>query len=418
MSTPTIDAHGIRNIDFNKLWVGQSISLIGSQVTLLAIPITAAVTLGATAMQMGLLSALGALPALVFGLPAGAWVDRHKRRPILIGTDIGRALILAIVPLSAVLGMLKIEVLYGAAFLVGALGLFFNVAYRSYLPGLVGREQLVKANSRLELSNSIAEIIGPGAAGGLIQLVGPPIAIAVDAFSFIISAFSIGWIRKPEIVVNPIESDTNLWKEIKAGLRLVFGEPRLRALAGCLSSLNLFNSILEAVSILFLTRQVGLSAGWIGVIFASGSIGFLLGAVIAERVTRGIGLGKALVLSVLVIGGSDLLIPLSGKLHGLWLAVGVLVVAQFLFGLGLTIFQIGQVSLRQSLTPDNLQGRMNATLSTLSWGIVPLGGLLGGGLGQVLGLSLTLVLASFGEILAVLWLVFSPVRMIRQTGTA
>ncbi len=313
MSTPTIDAHGKRNIDFIKLWVGQSISLIGSQVTLLAIPITAAITLGATPMQMGYLSALGSLPALLFGLLAGAWVDRHKRRPVLIGADIGRALILAIVPLSAVLGMLKIEVLYGAAFLVGALGLFFNVAYRSYLPGLVGKEQLVKANSRLELSNSIAEILGPGAAGGLIQLVGAPIAIAVDAFSFIISAFSIGWIRKPEIVVKSDERKTNLWIEIKAGLRLVFGEPRLRALAGCLSTLNLFNSIIEAVSILFLTRQVGLSAGWLGVIFAGGSIGFLLGAVIAERVTSGLGLGRGLVLSVLVIGGSDLLIPLVRK---------------------------------------------------------------------------------------------------------
>src|SRR4030042_295649 len=267
MSTPTIDAHGIRNIDFNKLWMGESISLIGSQVTLLAIPITAAITLGATPMQRGVLSALGSLPALLFGLPAGAWVDRNKRRPILIGADIGRALILAIVPLSAVLGMLKMEVLYGAAFLIGALGLFFNVAYRSYRPGLVGKEQLVKGNSRLELSNSIAEILGPGAAGGLIQLVGAPIAIAVDAFSFIISAFSIGWIRKPEIVVKSVERDTNLWIEIKAGLRLVFGEPRLRALAGCLSTLNLFNSIIEAVSILFLTRQVGLSAGGRGGIF-------------------------------------------------------------------------------------------------------------------------------------------------------
>ncbi|MFZ0534071.1 MAG: MFS transporter [Anaerolineales bacterium] len=415
-ASPIEPAVRTRNPDFAKLWVGQGISMIGSQVTYLALPITAAVTLSATPLQMGILSAVGSAPALLFGLLAGVWVDHHKRRPILIGSDIGRALVLAIIPLSALLGMLRVEVMYVVGFLAGGFGLFFNVAYRSYLPGLVGRDQLVKANSQLELSNSVAEIIGPGAAGGLVQLIGAPFAIAVDAFSFIISSFSIGLIRTPEPPLKPVEGGTDLGNEIKDGLRLVFGERSLRALAGCIGSISLFNAIFEAVQILFLTRQLGLSAAWLGVIFACGSVGFLLGAVIADRLTRRLGLGRCLVLGVLVIGASDMLLPLAGRLSILWLIIGVLVLAELFFGMGLTVFQIGQVSLRQSLTPDHLQGRMNATLSMLTWGIVPLGGLLGGVLGQVLGLSPTLLLAAFGEMLAVFWLVFSPVRMIRHTG--
>ncbi len=268
--SPVESAVRSRNPDFIKLWIGQSISLIGSQVTLLALPIAAAVTLSATPLQMGILSAVGSVPALLFGLLAGVWVDRNKRRPILIGADIGRALVLGVIPISALLGMLRVEVLYVVGFLAGTFGLFFNVAYRSYLPGLVGRQQLVKANSQLELSNSVAEIIGPGVAGGLVQLIGAPLAIAVDAFSFLVSAISIGSIRTQEPTIQPAEEGTNLGKEIKEGLHLVFGEQRLRALAGCIGSLSLFNAIIEAVQILYLTRQLGLNAGWLGVIFAGG----------------------------------------------------------------------------------------------------------------------------------------------------
>ncbi len=414
-SYPTINGS---SIDFNKLWVGQTISLIGSKVTLLAIPITAAVNLGASSLQMGILSALGAAPVLIFGLFAGVWVDHHKRRLVLISSDIGRALVLSVIPLSALLGTLSVEVLYIVGFLAGTMGLFFNVAYRSYLPGLVGREKLVKANSRLELSNSVAEIIGPGLAGGLVQLIGAPIAIAVDAFSFLVSAFSIGLIHTPEPSPTPAGTSTRLWSDIKDGLHHVISENRLRALAGCITSLSFFNAIFEAVQILYLTRQLGLSAGWLGVIFASGSIGFLLGAIVTESVDRRIGLGRSLLLGVLLTGGSDLLFPIAGRIHNQWQVIGLLILAQFFFGIGLTIFQIGQVSLRQSLTPDHMQGRMNATLSMLNWGVAPLGGLLGGALGLVIGLSQTLFLAALGEMAAVLWLVFSPLRIAPQKGAA
>lgn len=405
-----------QNPDFNKLWVGQTISLIGSQVTLLAIPITAAVTLGASSPQMGFLSAIGSAPALIFGLFAGVWVDHHKRRMVLIGSDLGRALVLSIIPLSAIFGTLKVEVLYLVGFLAGTMGLFFNIAYRSYLPGLVGRDKLVKANSRLELSNSVAEIIGPGLAGGLVQIIGAPIAIAVDAFSFLISATSIGMIRAPEPDPSPARINTHLWTEMIQGWHHVFSEGRLRALASCITSLSFFNAIFESVQILFLTRQLGLSAAWLGIIFASGSVGFLLGAIVTDKVDRRIGLGRSLLLGVLLTGGSDLFFPIAGRIHTQWLVIGLLILAQLFFGIGLTMFQIGQVSLRQSLTPNQLQGRMNATLSMLSWGIAPLGALLGGMLGLVIGLSPTLFVAALGEMAAGLLLVFSPLGIVPHKG--
>jgi MFS family permease len=405
-----------QNPDFNKLWVGQTISLIGSQVTLLAIPITAAVTLGASSPQMGFLSAIGSAPALIFGLFAGVWVDHHKRRMVLIGSDLGRALVLSIIPLSAIFGTLKVEVLYLVGFLAGTMGLFFNIAYRSYLPGLVGRDKLVKANSRLELSNSVAEIIGPGLAGGLVQIIGAPIAIAVDAFSFLISATSIGMIRAPEPDPSPARINTHLWTEMIQGWHHVFSEGRLRALASCITSLSFFNAIFESVQILFLTRQLGLSAAWLGIIFASGSVGFLMGAIVTDKVDRRIGLGRSLLLGVLLTGGSDLFFPIAGRIHTQWLVIGLLILAQLFFGIGLTMFQIGQVSLRQSLTPNQLQGRMNATLSMLSWGIAPLGALLGGMLGLVIGLSPTLFVAALGEMAAGLLLVFSPLGIVPHKG--
>jgi MFS family permease len=404
------------NLDFSKLWIGQSISMIGSQVTLLALPITAAITLGATSMQMGILNALGSLPALFFGLFAGVWVDRTLRRPILIAADIGRALVLAVIPVSALLGLLSTEILYAVAFLVGAFGLIFDVAYRSYLPSLVGKDQLVRANSQLELSSSVAEIIGPGAAGGLLQLIGAPFAIAVDAFSFLVSSFSIGLIRTPEPEIKPMSAGTNLALEIKEGLNQVFREKTMRALAGCLASLCLFNAIFEAVQILFLTRQIGLSAAWLGLIFAGGSVGFVLGALLASRLSGRIGLGRSMLYTVVLLAASDLLVPLMGMIDRRWLVICLLVMAQFVFGMSLTIFRIGHVSLRQSLTPDRLQGRMNATLNVLTWGIVPLGGLLGGALGEAVGLSMTLVIAALGEMLSIGWLFFSPIRHIRQIG--
>jgi len=403
-----------RHTDFVKLWVGQSISLLGSQITFLALPLTAVLVLDATPAQMGFLTAAEAIPSLLVGLFVGVWVDHYRRRPILIAADLGRAALLIVIPIAAILGVLRIEHLYIVAFLVGALELVFDVAHRSFLPSLVKREQLVEGNSKLEMSRSVAMIIGPGVAGGLVQLVTAPIAIAVNAISFLISALFLGWIRTPELAPKPSDQQQNIWGEIGEGLKLVSNNRLLRAIAGCIGTLGLFNSVLEAVLVLYVTRELGIGPGLLGLAFASGSVGFLLGALLPGWATRRFGLGPGIIGGLLLVGLSDLLIPLLDGSMAVVVILMVLMVAQFFFGLGFVIFNTGQVSLRQAITPDHLQGRMNAVMSFIGWGVVPLGGLLGGGLGEMIGLRPTLLLAALGEILAVLWLLLSPMRSLPE----
>lgn len=401
-----------REANFLKLWAGQAISLFGSQITFLALPLTAVLVLDATPAQMGILMAIEALPSLLIGLFVGVWVDHYRRRPILIAADLGRAVLLGVVPVAAILGLLRLEHLYVVCFLVSVLGLFFGVAHRSYLPSLVGREHLVEANSKLELSNSVAEIVGPGVAGGLVQVVTAPIAIAVDAISFLVSALLLGLIGVSEPVPRAAEQQQNIRKEMGEGLELVLRDRLLRSIAGCLSTLYLFNSVLEAVFILYVTQELGIEAGLLGLIFAGGSVGFLMGALLLGWVVRRFGWGPGIMVGLLLVGLSDLLIPLVRG--SVVVAVAVLMTAQCFFGLGLVIFNAGQVSLRQVMTPDKLQGRMNATMSFLAGAVVPLGGLLGGALGETIGLRPTLLLAALGEILSVLWLLLSPIRSQRE----
>ncbi|MEM7348477.1 MAG: MFS transporter [Chloroflexota bacterium] len=400
-----------RHADFMRLWAGQTTSLLGSQITLLALPLVAVLFLDATPIQMGILTAVGSLPSLLIGLFVGVWVDRRRRRPILIMADLGRAILLLIIPITAWFSVLRIEHLYILAFLIGILTLFFDVAYRSLLPALINTDRLVEGNSKLELSQSAAEVIGPGVAGGLVQLVTAPFAIIVDAFSFLLSGLFLSLIKKPE---TPPEasSQKSLWQEAREGLQIVFGTPILRAIAGSLGTLSLFNSMLETVFVLYITRDLALTPGLIGLIFSSGGIGFLIGALLPEWNIRRFGLGTTMIGAILITGFSDLLIALAG---GSTLSIVIiLIVAQFLFGLGLTNYNVGQVSLRQAITPEPLQGRMNAMMRLISWGIIPLGALLGGVLGETIGLRATIGIAALGEISAILWLLLSPVRSIQE----
>jgi MFS family permease len=400
-----------------KLWAGQAISLFGSQITFLALPLTAILVLDATPIQVGILMAAEELPALLIGLFVGVWVDHTRRLPILIVADLGRAVLLAVVPVAAILGLLRIELLYIVCFLVSVSGLFFGVAFRSFLPSLVGREHLVEANSKLELSSSVAEIVGPGVAGGLVQVMTAPIAIAVDAISFLVSALLLGLIRVSEPAPRPAGQRQNIRKEIGEGLELVLRDRLLRPIAGCLSTFYLFNGVLEAIFILYVTQELGIGAALLGLIFAGGSVGFLVGALLPGWVIGRLGWGPGIMVGLLLVGLSDLLIPLVRASVVVAVAAAVLVTAQFFFGLGLVIFNTGQVSLRQAKTPDELQGRMNATMSFLAGAVVPLGGLLGGALGETIGLRPTLLLAAFGEILSVLWLLLSPIRSQHEQPT-
>ena len=405
-----------RHADFLKLWAGQTISSIGSQISFLALPLTAILILEATPTQMGLLSSIGALPSLFIGLFVGVWVDRRRRRPIMIAANVGRAILLLIIPIAALTGNLRIEYLYILGFLTGALGLFFSVASQSFLVTLVHKDQLVEANSKLEISRSAADMVGPGLAGALIQILTAPVAIAFDALSFVISALLLGWIRTPEPEMEVTEQPQPMLREARDGLRVVTDNSVLRALAGCLGTIGLFNAMLETVWILYLTRELNLAPGMIGVIFGVGSVGFLVGALVTARVTDRVGYGPAIILGVVVTFMSDLVTPLAA---GTPIVIMImLVIASFFFGIGLTMFSIGQVSLRQTITPVRLQGRMNASMEVIGSGVVPLGALLGGLLGETIGLRATLLLAVAGELSAFLWLYFSPVRTIRNLPDA
>lgn len=400
-----------RHPDFLKLWAGQTVSLLGSAVTLLALPAVAIYTLGATPLQMGLLAATGSLPALLFGLPVGAWVDRRRRRPLLVLADLGRGLLLLAIPVAALLGALRMGHLYAVTFLVGTLGLIFEIAAQSLLPALVGREQLVEGNSKLETSRAVAEIAGPNLGGVLVQLATAPLALLADALSFLISGLLVALIRAPEPAPMPRVPGQRLAGEIGEGLRWVVGHPILRPLVGATAVLTFANSVIDALFFLYLARDLALPPALFGAVLGLGGAGFLLGALAAERVAAHAGIGPTLVGALALIGLGDLVLPLVG---GAPLGVGLLlVVAQFLFGLGVVTFRITAVSLRQGLVPDRLLGRVNASASVVVRGLTPLGALLGGLLGERLGLRETLFLAAGGELLAALWLLASPIRRLR-----
>jgi MFS family permease len=401
-----------RHPDFLKLWAGQTISLFGSQVTLLALPLTAVVALDATPAQMGLLGAAEFAPFLLLGLFAGVWVDRLRRRPLMIAADLGRAALLGSIPAAAFSGVLRMELLYAVGFLVGVLTVFFDVAYQAYLPSLVRREELVEGNSKLEVSRSVAQIAGPGVAGGLVQAITAPVTLVVDALSFLVSAASLGIIRVPEPAPAPREHGRNIWAEIAEGLQVVLGNPLLRSIAGCTATSNFFSNVLFAVYVLFVTRELRIEPAVLGLIFSIGSVGALLGALLAGRIAQQFGLGPTIAWVPCVGAPGGLLVPLASGSREL--AIPLLVVSQFLIGLTGPIYNVNQVSLRQAITPDRLQGRMNASMRFIVWGTLPLGSLLGGALGERFGLQSALLVGAVGVLLAPLWVVFSPVRNLRE----
>jgi MFS family permease len=393
--------------DFLKLWTAQTISVFGDRFSELAIPLIAVLTLGATPGQMGILTAVTRAPFLLIGLFAGVWVDRLPRRPVLITGDVGRAVVLLSIPLAAVLGSLSMLHLYAVGLLVGVLTVFFDVAYQAYLPALVHRGQLVEGNTKLEATRSLAGLAGPSIAGVVIQLVSAPLAIVLDAISFVASGGLISLIRRRESSAErPVRGP--VLAEVREGLSVVLGNPLLRSIAGCTGTFNFFNSALFALYILFATRELKLGPAQIGVISSIGGVAGLIGSLMAGRVANRLGVGRSIVCASLLYGLAQ--VPVAVATAGTaWLLILSAMIGYF----ANPIYNINQVSLRQAITPHRLQGRMNATMRFLVWGTMPLGGLLGGVLGASLGLRAAIAVAAAGGLLAFPWVALSPVRTLR-----
>ena len=380
--------------EFLKLWAGETISDFGDQITLLAIPLTAVIVLKASAFEMGLLAAVAAAPTALFSLPVGVWVDRLARRPILIAADLGRAVALSSVPVAFILGSLSMPLLYAVAFVTGTLSVFFLVAYQAYLPGLVGRERLVDANGKMNASSSLAQLAGPSVSGILVQLFTAPMPVVVDALSFIGSLIGVSLIRRPEPALERRPRDMRA--EIREGMAALLGQPVLRTLVVCASIFILLLSAQTAIFLLYLSRDLGLPPSVIGALLAIGSVGALAGALLASRVARRIGIGPSFIAGSLLFVGFAITRGLAAG--PVTVTVIALAVAQLVGLFGASLFNVNGPSLRQALTPPHLLGRVNASYRFLVWGTGPFGALLGGTLGELIGLRGALLVTGVASI--------------------
>ena len=403
-----------RHPEFLKLWVASAIDDVGSQVSALALPLIAALTLGATSWQMGLLSAAGSAPTLLVGLFAGVWVDRLRRQPVMVAANIGSAALLLTIPVANVAGGLRIELLCAVALSAGALAMVCDLAHLAFVPSLVGRDRLVEANSKIEATSAAAQVAGPGLGGLLVGALGAPFAVSIDALSFLASALLIGRIRVSE--TPPAGQRVGLIAEIGEGLQVVFRHPILRVLAGSSATANLFGRMFLAVYILYMTRDLGLSAVGVGLVLATGGLGSLAGSLVAAPAARRFGPGPAMIVGLLLFGVTGLAVPLAVLVPKI--AVPMIVASEFLQWMTYLIYLVNAISVRQAITPDRVLGRVNATMRFLGGGVLPIGALIGGALGGFIGLPLTLVAGECGMLLAFLWLFFSPVRELHTLASA
>ncbi|HEX5012681.1 MAG TPA: MFS transporter [Candidatus Limnocylindrales bacterium] len=409
----------LRDPSYRLFWIGQSVSFIGSHVTELALPLTAVLLLNAGPGQMGVLTALEYVPFLLIGLIVGVWVDRTRRRPILIGADLVGAAAIGLIPLAALLGVLRIELMYAVAFVFGLIEVIAPVAYQSFVPTLVGRDRLVEGNAKLEASHSVAAIVGPGLGGALIQALTAPIALVIDTLSYLVSAAALTAIRLAEPPPIPAEHEATIRQQIAEGLRLVLARPTLRALVACGAIHNFFSRMIDALLVLYAVDVIGLGPAEIGLVFAAGGPGSLVGALTVEGLGRRLGVGRVILASQVVTGLARLMVPAAALVARGPAAVTVLAMSMFLLGFVRTTFNITQVSLRVAITEDRMHGRVNATMRFVMWGVTPFGAVAGGLLAASgLGLDGTLALAGVGVLLAFVPLLTPAIRTVASIPSA
>jgi MFS family permease len=401
-----------RHPDFVRLWAAQTVSMFGSLITQTALPFVAILVLHARPFQVAMIGVAGLVPAFLVGLVAGAWVDRLHRRPILIAADLGRAVTLAIVPVCALFDVLRIEIVYAVAALTSVLSVFFDVAYQSYLPSLVRREELVEGNSKLTASASVAEFSAFSVGGWLVQWLTAPYALVVDALTFLWSAFFVSRIQQAEPPPMAEEEREPILHEINAGLQFVTRHPVLRPLGTSTAIFAFSGEMFGAVFMFYVASDLDFKPGILGVIFAVGGFSSLIGAITTARLTRRIGVGPALIVALPMIAIGRLLVVAATDSS--WIAIALLVGQQFVTDPFWTTYEITNVSLRQSITPDRWQGRMNASLRSVDFGGMLLGALIGGWLGDELGARTTLLVASLIGVLAAIPLMVPAVRNLKD----
>lgn len=395
-----------RNRQFLRLWFANAISALGSKVTSTALPLTAAIALHASPGQMAILVIAGQLPDVLFGLPAGSWVDRGRHRQFLFGSDLGRALLMGCIPLAAFVGVLSMPLLLAVAFLSGVLGIFSSVASVAVLPSVVRRDQLIEANAKLSVTNAMISLAGPGFAGALIQLVSAPKAILLDAISYMASALTI---RNVGSTQRRASKDTSLIRDIRDGLRDLVATPVLRALTISSAVFAVGLSMQATVLMLFLTRSLGLNAATIGIYLATGGVGTLIGSTIAGRLSRRWGIGSAIIGGTLVEAIAAIAIPISTLVPQ---PVVILIAGQVLNGVGLSVYSINHVSLRQQIVRPDYLGRITAGRRFLTFCVAPVGAVAGGWIGETYGLVAALASAAIMFFAGTIVMWASPVRSV------
>lgn len=400
-----------RNADFRRLWSGYTIAVIGSQVTVLALPLTAVLVLGAGATETGLLVALRTAPSLVVGLFIGAWVDRLPRKPILIGSDIGSAIVVGSIPLAAAVGALGLAQLYAVAFLAGVFAVSTELARSALVPSVVGRSQLIAANSRLQASSAVGHVAGPSLGGALVQLLTAPMALVVDAATFLGSAALLAGMRAKE-TIRPREPGRSIWREISEGLRWMRDHEIVFRSVVAIALANVEWFAVQAILVVYATRELELSPALLGLALAAIGPFSLLGAAVAGPLTRRWGLGTVMIVALFLETLSRLVLPFVAGPPVV--AAALLMGSQALLGLTVPLWTVSSNSLQQAVTPERLLGRVNAATRFIAFGVAPPSALAAGVLADQIGMRVTLLLAAMIAAAAFLFLLGSPVRRFRD----
>ena len=405
----------LANPDFTRLWAGQTVSLIGTQVTQFTMPLVAVLTLRATVFEVGVLNSLRFVPVLLLSVFAGVWLDRRKRRPVLIVCALGNAVLIGLVPIAATTGHLSIGLLYAVNGLVGTLNMIFDVGALSYVPFLVERKQLSEANARLQASTAVAGISGPGLAGLLVGLITAPVTLTVDAVSYLASAIGLISVISREPDPEPVPSGFSVRGSIAEGFRTVFGSRLLSSLITQSTALNLFFGSFITIFVVYAVRTVHLSTLELGIVIGASAAGGLFGALLATRARKALGYGKAMAVSTIGVSVAPLLLLVPR--HASVPTVIIMVVAQLGYGSSISAFNVNAITLRQVVTPTRLLARMNATYRMFIWGAPPVGAVAGGLLGSAVGLRAAVVISLIAMISPILWIFFSPLFRLREMPT-